>query len=116
MCLDAGGRRSLQTDTTGNTVTSVNSDNAADLLDPHNDDEFEDSPMEPNINGQLEKLLKIAKRHKAAPVLFKLHTLKQYLVLLERFHRNPKIKNPATRASLAVACSIGRGPYFARQL
>ncbi|KAI0092204.1 hypothetical protein BDY19DRAFT_928836 [Irpex rosettiformis] len=29
---------------------------------------------------------------------------------------NPRIKNPAQRASISIARSVGKGPYFARQL
>ncbi|KAH8096948.1 hypothetical protein BXZ70DRAFT_1000956 [Cristinia sonorae] len=39
-----------------------------------------------------------------------------YLEELAKYKRNPKIRNPAQRASIVVARSIGKGPYWARKL
>jgi hypothetical protein len=53
-----------------------------------------------------------AKKHHLLPALFKLQALKNYLELHAQHHINPKITNPATCASLAIAKSVGKGPYF----
>ena len=53
---------------------------------------------------------------KSFGALFKLHAVRNHLELLERFRHIPNIKNPTTRASLAVAKSVGKGPYFAKKI
>jgi hypothetical protein len=48
--------------------------------------------------------------------LFKLQAFKNYLELLAKYRINLKITNLATRASLAIAKSVGKGPYFAQNI
>lgn len=89
---------------------------AAVFLDPAGDEIEEGGSMEDSVRLRLEKLIKMAKKHKSAAALFKLHTLKMYLELYAKMKLNPRISNPAQRASLSIARSVGRGAYFARQL
>ncbi len=89
---------------------------AAVFLDPAGDEVEEGGSMEDSVRLRLEKLIKMAKKHKSAAALFKLHTLKMYLELYAKMKLNPRISNPAQRASLSIARSVGRGAYFARQL
>jgi len=49
-------------------------------------------------------------------VLFKLHAVQNHLELLECYHCITSIKNPTTRASLAVTKSVGKGPYFSKNI
>jgi len=84
------------------------------FLNPTADDEFE--PPAISVGIIVAGLIKDAKKHKSFAALYKLHAVRNYLELHERYHRVPNIKNPAMRASAAVAKSVGKGPYFARQI
>ena len=87
---------------------------AVSFLNLTADDEFgpEHIPTDTVVAG----LIKDATTHKAFGALFKLHAVQNYLELRERYRLIPNIKNPAMRASLAVAKSVGKGPYLARQI
>ena len=74
------------------------------------------SIIKETVQQRIEKMIYMSKKHSSAPALFKLYTLKMYINLREQFQRNPRIHNPAQRASLSVAHSVGRGIYYARQL
>lgn len=87
---------------------------AVEYLDLTADDE--DEPVSVPVGLTIKALIKLAKRHQSFSALFTLHAVKTYLELLERFRRVPNIKNPVHRASLAVAKSAGKGPYFARKV
>jgi hypothetical protein len=87
---------------------------AASFLDPTADDEF--GPERIPTGTLIAGLIKDATKHKAFGALFKLHAVRNYLELHERYRLIPNIKNPAMRASLAVAKSVGKGPYLARQI
>jgi hypothetical protein len=80
------------------------------------DDNDETGNIDDSVYLQLDKLIYLAKKHKSVVALFKLHTLKMYLELYAKMKSNPRIANPAQRASLNIAQSVGKGPYFARQL
>ncbi|KAH6879968.1 hypothetical protein BKA70DRAFT_1127028 [Coprinopsis sp. MPI-PUGE-AT-0042] len=69
-----------------------------------------------DLMAVIKALIRGAKKHKSFASTFKLEAVKAYLDLLEKYKRNPKVKNPRTRASLSVASLAGRGQYFARQL
>ena len=84
------------------------------FLDPTADDEFD--PPTLAVGTLVARLIKEAKQHKSFAALFKLHAVRNYLELHERYRLVPNIKNPAMRASAVVAKSVGRGPYFARQI
>ncbi|KAI0246235.1 hypothetical protein BJV78DRAFT_1286618 [Lactifluus subvellereus] len=87
---------------------------AVSFLNPTADDEFgpEHIPTGVIVAG----LIKDATKHKAFGALFKLHAVRNYLGLHERYRLIPNVKNPAMRASLTVAKSVGKGPYLARQI
>jgi hypothetical protein len=87
---------------------------AVSFLNPTADDEFgpEHIPTGTLVAG----LIKDATKHKAFGALFKLHAVRNYLELHERYKLIPNIKNPTMRASLVVAKSVGKGPYLARQI
>jgi len=87
---------------------------AVSFLNPTADDEFgpECVPTGTLVAG----LIKDATKHKAFGALFKLHAVRNYLELCERYRLVPNIKNPAMRASLVVAKSVGKGPYLAHQI
>lgn len=68
------------------------------------------------VNETVDKLINDAKRHKAFTPLFTLQAIKSYLDLTAKNQRVPIIRNPRERASLAVAKSVGKGPYFARKI
>lgn len=92
---------------------------AADIwLDMTSDNEMDDDESDngPQIGDILKKLIRSARRHKSFSALYKLEAVKNYLELKLKYSLNPKVKNPRTRASLAVAKSVGKGPYFARKL
>jgi hypothetical protein len=95
-----------------NSNTEVPSSTA--FLDPTADDEYQ-PPCVP-IGTTVTELINDAKKHQSFGALFKLHAVRNYLELLERYCRVPNIKNPATRLSLAVAKSVGKGPYFAKKI
>ena len=84
------------------------------FLDPTADDEFE--PPTIAVGTIVAGLLKEAKQHKSFAALFKLHAVRNFLELHERYRLVPNTKNPAMRASAIVAKSVGRGPYFARHI
>ena len=84
------------------------------FLDPTADDEFE--PPTIAVGTIVAGLLKEAKQHKSFAALFKLHAVRNFLELQERYRLVPNIKNPVMRASAVVAKSVGRGPYFARHI
>lgn len=114
---------SLSSDTTDPELSSDNNlsnnntepvPNPVSFLDPTADDEFE--PASISIGTLVAGLIKDATKHKAFGALFKLHAVRNYLELYERYRRIPNIKNPAMRASLTVAKSVGKGPYLARQI
>lgn len=84
------------------------------FLDPTADDEYQ--PLQIPVGTTVTELIKEAKKHQSFGALFKLHAVRNYLELLERYRRIPNIKNPATRASIAVAKSVGKGPYFAKNI
>lgn len=88
--------------------------NPIQFLDLTADDE--DQPEHVPVAVTVKDLLAEAKKHKSFTATFKLQAVKTYLELLERYRRIPNVKNPLTRASLAVAKSIGKGPYFARSV
>ncbi|KAG6863728.1 hypothetical protein C0991_003653, partial [Blastosporella zonata] len=103
-------------------VTGIEvTDEERDLLNIR-DEEFEDDDIQPEVEPQLavgiivKQLIVAAKRHKSFGALFKLQAVQKYLELVLKYLNNPKIKNPRTRASKAVARAIGKGPYFARQI
>lgn len=87
---------------------------AASLLDPTADDEYE--PLHVAVGVTIHELIKDATKHKSFGALFKLNAVRNYLELLQRYRRVPNIRNPATRASLAVAKAVGKGPYLAKQI
>jgi hypothetical protein len=76
----------------------------------------EDAPQLPPLGEVVKQLIDEANRHGSFTALFKLQAVKAYLELHERYRLIPNIKNPVTRASLTVAKSVGKGPYFARQV
>lgn len=80
-----------------------------DMTSDGNADEVE----QVDVGKVVQRLLKDAWRHKAFAAVFKLQAIKNYLELYEKYRRVPQIKNPKERASVSVACSIGKGPYFA---
>jgi len=84
------------------------------FLDPTADDEYQ--PLRIPIGTTVTELIKDAKKHQSFGALFKLHAVRNHLELVERFRHIPNIKNPTTRASLAVAKSVGKGPYFAKKI
>lgn len=101
----------------GNDAPNNNTDpipSAHSFLDPTADDEFE--PARVPIGTVVSGLIKDATKHKSFGALFKLHAVRNYLELHERYRLNPNVKNPAMRASLVVARSVGKGPYLARQI
>ena len=79
------------------------------------DDEYH-GELPPTVGTIVMNLIKDAKCHKSFAALFKLQAVKYYLELLLKYSQNAKINNPRTRASLAVAKSVGKGPYFARKI
>ena len=81
-----------------------------ELLDLEDDNDFDDKWA---VGEIVEALIKNAQYHKSYVSLFKLQAVKNYLDLLQKYSQNPKIPNPHTRASLAVAKGVGKGPYFA---
>lgn len=83
-------------------------------LEMISDDELDDSS--PSVGEIVNKLLKSARRHKSFIALYKLQAVKNYLELTLKYLRNPRVKNPRTRASLAIATAVGKGPYFARKI
>jgi hypothetical protein len=87
---------------------------AVTFLDSIADDEFgsEQIPTSVIMAG----LIKDATKHKAFGALFKLHAVRNYLELHEHYRLIPNIKNPAMRASLTVAKSMGKGLYLACQI
>ncbi|KAI0244991.1 hypothetical protein BJV78DRAFT_1277581 [Lactifluus subvellereus] len=74
-----------------------------------------DTPQAP-LGEVVKQLNDEANKHKSFTALFKLQAVKAYLELHERYRLIPKVTNPATRASLVVAKSVGKGPYFARRV
>ena len=101
----------------GNDAPNNNTDPiplAHSFLDPTADDEFE--PIHIPIGTVVSGLIKDATKHKSFGALFKLHAVRNYLELHKCYRLNPNIKNPAMRASLAVARSVGKGPYLAHQI
>jgi len=68
------------------------------------------------IDTTVTELINDAKKHQSFGALFKLHAVWNYLELLECYHCILNIKNPATRLSLAVAKSVGKGPYFVKKI
>ncbi|TFK29060.1 hypothetical protein FA15DRAFT_678128 [Coprinopsis marcescibilis] len=67
----------------------------------------------PPLHVVLMRLLQLMKKHKSYSALLKLESVKNYLWLKADYTQNPWVRNPATRASLAVARAIGKGPAFA---
>jgi hypothetical protein len=86
-----------------------------ELLDIAADDDDDDGDK-PAVGEIIKQLITAAKRHKSFTALFKLQAVNSYLELVAKYSRNPKIKNPRTRASQAIAKGVGRGPYFAKQI
>lgn len=68
---------------------------ASEFLDPASDKAEEDGSVEDNVYRCLDNLIRLAKKHKSATALFKLHTLKMCLELYAKMKINPHIKNPA---------------------
>lgn len=64
----------------------------------------------------VDSLIKDAQKHGRYSTLLKLQSVKNFLELCDKYRRNPKVKNPRERASLAVAKGVGKGPYFAKSL
>ena len=87
---------------------------AVSFLSPTADDEI--GPEHVPTGTLVAGLIKDATKHKAFSALFKLHAVRNYLELCECYRLIPNIKNPAMRASLVVAKSVGKGPYLARQI
>ncbi|KAG6843482.1 hypothetical protein H0H87_003992 [Tephrocybe sp. NHM501043] len=89
------------------------------LLDITVEDDIEDLDLQSpqlSVNVVVEQLLKDAKEHQAFHPWYQLEAVKAYLKLCIKFNHNPKILNPWTRASLAVAKLVGKGPYFAKKI
>ncbi|EAU83213.1 hypothetical protein CC1G_11674 [Coprinopsis cinerea okayama7 len=78
--------------------------------------EWEPAPARPPLRVILMKLIAAAKKHGAYSSLIKLNSVKDYLSLVYTYEMNPRIKNPRTKASLAIAARIGKGPAFARKI
>lgn len=72
--------------------------------------------VDEDISQTLAKLIAEAKQFKSFTALMHLYALKRYTELHRQYKANPKVKAPATKASYAVAVSIGKGPYFARKI
>jgi hypothetical protein len=85
-----------------------------ELLDVTADDEIETIQL--SVGVMVDKLIKDAKRHNSFAALFKLQAVKRYLELRLKYRYIPTIKNPSTRASEAIATSVGKGPYFAKKI
>ncbi|KAG6855293.1 hypothetical protein H0H87_005366, partial [Tephrocybe sp. NHM501043] len=89
------------------------------LLDITVEDDIEDLDLQSpwlSVNVVVEQLLKDAKQHQAFHPWYQLEAVKAYLKLCIKFDHNPKILKPWNRASLAVAKSVGKGPYFAKKI
>ena len=84
------------------------------FLDTTADDEYQ--PLQIPIGTTVTELINDAKKHQLFGLLFKLHAVRNHLELLDHFHSILNIKNPTTRASLAVAKSVGKGPYFVKKI
>lgn len=104
----------LLSDTTTSNNNTEAVPKAASFLDPTADDKL-DPPYIP-IGKVIEGLIKDAAKYKSFSAQFKLHAIRNYLELFERYRRIPNIKNLAIRASLAIAKSVGKGPYLARMI
>lgn len=85
-----------------------------EFLDVTNDDEEED--QRPVVGIIVGRLMEEATKHHAFASLFKLQAVKRYLEIYEKYKNIPLIKNPRGRASTAVAVSVGKGPFFAKQI
>ncbi|KAF4621818.1 hypothetical protein D9613_012166 [Agrocybe pediades] len=96
--------------------TRTSHKDAAEFLDVREDDGSQEDDEPPTAADIVSRLIKGAKAHKSFASLFKLHAVKSFLELCELYRRVPAIKNPRVRASTAVARSVGRGPYFAKQM
>ena len=109
-----------------NTVShdNANEDDQNDLLENEICHEFLDITADdddnngnkPAVGEIIKQLITAAKQHKLFTALFKLQAVNSYLELVAKYSHNPKIKNPHTRASQAIAKGVGRGPYFAKQI
>ncbi|KAF8581939.1 hypothetical protein K439DRAFT_1647755 [Ramaria rubella] len=86
-------------------------DEAWGWINPMNDEEEE--PEEQTIYEATKKLIMEAKKFKLFSCLMHLHAIKAFLELHEKYQL---VADSAMRASIAVAKSVGKGPYFARKI
>lgn len=96
-------------------ITNETHQVAFEWLAPMADFEI-DEKSRPSVLKIVESLIKDAQKHGAYATLLKLQAVKHFLELAEKYRRNPTVKNPQERASLAVAQGLSKGPYFAKLL
>jgi hypothetical protein len=92
------------------------------LLQENSDsEEDEDGEAQPNLVLLVEKNIRELERmhnptRSVVKSLKQLIAVKEYEELRLRFVRHGRSRKPALNASLAIARSFGKGPYFARQI
>src|SRR5260221_8395156 len=83
-------------------------------------EEIEDDSDEGNdLVHVIESCLKDAKRNNttyAIKSVIHLVAVSEYVKLRERYWNTKACRRPCLSASIAIACQMGRGPYFARQI
>jgi hypothetical protein len=85
-------------------------------------EEVEDDDLDandPNIMNIIGSCLKIAKRATTTHViklLLQLTAVSEYVKLCVRYQKTKVCKRLCLSASIAIACRMGKGPYFAHQI
>ncbi|KZT03152.1 uncharacterized protein LAESUDRAFT_738373 [Laetiporus sulphureus 93-53] len=84
------------------------------FLDPTADEE--DVPEDVPIMEIVKMLVNEVKKSGSYTSLTHLCAIKQYIELYHKYKAATRVKNPSTRASIAVARAVSKGPYFARKI
>jgi hypothetical protein len=84
-------------------------EDAQDLFTPENED------ISTVIQSCLKDVKKCTSRH-AIKTLSKLIAVSEYVQLRARYKKHNACKRPCLAASIAIARSMGKGPYFAHQI
>lgn len=93
---------------------TIGASNTVEFLDVSMDDEQDE--QRPAVGIIVGRLIKEAQKHHSFASLFKLQAVKNYLGLFEKYKNIPQIRNPKVRSSTTIAYSVGKGPYFAKQI
>ena len=90
-------------------------EDACALFTPDSEEDNEPKDIIEIIRSCLKEIKKHDTKH-SIKALSKLSAVSEYVKLCARYQNHNACKQPCLSASMAIACRMGKGPYFARQI